>query len=894
MGNKEDRSVNWHQLDPDETVQKLQSSETGLASEEAHRRYEEYGPNELIVKQRKSLWMMFLDQFKDFMILVLIAAAVVAGVIGEPVDSIAIAVIVILNAVLGFVQEYRAEKAMAALKKMAAPSAVVIRDGQAETVSAERLVPGDLVLLEAGNVVPADLRLNEAVQLRIQEATLTGESVPVEKDSTTIKEADLSIGDRKNMAYKGTLVSYGRGRGLVTHTGMKTELGRIAGLLQDQDEGRTPLQKRLTAFGQKLAYAVLAICVIVFVAGLLRGEPPLLMLLTAISLAVAAIPEALPAVITISLALGAKKLVKQQALVRKLPAVETLGSVTYICSDKTGTLTVNRMIVEEVYVNGRLHRSNELLPSAREAGEGGSLSDRNPVNLLFSAMALCNDTRRDASDALIGDPTETALFDLAHAKGYDRERLDKRYPREAEIPFDSDRKLMTTFHPWENGQIVSFTKGAVEEILERCETAFGDSGQKAIDRDKILEAAEKIAGNGLRTLGFAMRVWDAVPDPLTSEQAEKDMVFIGMVGMMDPPRPEAAKAVAMCRSAGIRPVMITGDHPSTAAIIAERVGIIHSAERSVMTGRELAQLPLDAFEERVERIGVYARVAPEQKLKIVKALQDKGHFVAMTGDGVNDAPALKRADIGVAMGITGTDVSKEASHMILLDDNFATIVKAVREGRRIFDNIRKFIKYTMTSNSGEIFTIFLAPFLGLPIPLLPIHILWINLVTDGVPGLALAAEPGEQDIMSRPPRDPKESIFAKGLGAHILWVGLLMGAVSIATQALFINSTQAHWQTMVFTVLCLSQMGHVLAVRSEQDFFFKQGALSNKPLLGAVLLTFVLQMATIYVPILNPIFKTVPLTTGELFITFLMSTVVFIGVEIEKAVKRSKSSNFEG
>jgi Ca2+-transporting ATPase len=505
-------------------------------------------------------------------------------------------------------------------------------------------------------------------------------------------------------------------------------------------------------------------------------------------------------------------------------------------------------------------------------------------------MALCNDTRREASDALIGDPTETALFELALSKGHDRETLQERFPRVGEIPFDSERKLMTTFHPWKNGRIVSFTKGAVEEILERCETVLENNGQGAIDRSKILGEAEKIAGNGLRTLGFALREWDAVPDPLTSEEAEEKMVFIGMVGMMDPPRPEAAEAVAMCRSAGIRPVMITGDHPLTASIIAQRVGIIRSQGNSVMTGRELAQLPLEKFEDGVERIRVYARVAPEQKLKIVQALQEKGHFVAMTGDGVNDAPALKRADIGVAMGITGTDVSKEASHMILLDDNFATIVKAVREGRRIFDNIRKFIKYTMTSNSGEIFTIFLAPFLGLPIPLLPIHILWINLVTDGVPGLALAAEPGERDIMSRPPRHPTESIFANGLGAHIIWVGLLMGGVSILTQALFINSSQTHWQTMVFTVLCLSQMGHVLAVRSERDSFFKQGALSNKPLLGAVLLTLVLQMATIYVPALNPIFKTVPLTIGELFITLLLSTVVFVAVEVEKAVKRSKNA----
>ena len=670
-------------------LEKLQSSDMGLVSEEALRRFERYGPNELVEKRRKAPWMMFLDQFKDFMILVLIAAAVVAGVIGDPVDTIAIAVIVILNAVLGFVQEYRAEKAMAALKKLASPSATVLRNGRAETISADQLVPGDIVILEAGNVVPADIRLMEVAQLRIDEAALTGESVPVEKDTSALKETDLSIGDRKNMAYKGTLVTFGRGRGVVAATGMRTELGRIAALLQDQDEGRTPLQKRLTSFGQKLTYAVLAICAIVFVTGLLRGEPPLLILLTAISLAVAAIPEALPAVITISLALGAKKMVKQQALIRKLPAVETLGSVTYICSDKTGTLTLNRMTVEKVYVGGRLLRADEL-PLAHDQAKEGSHRGKNPLDLLLSALALCNDTRVDGSGTLIGDPTETALFELARGKGFLQGRLDEKYPRLGEIPFDSDRKLMTTFHPWENGRVISFTKGAVEEIADRSLKVLTHQGQEEIDRSKILETAERIAGDGLRALGFAMRIWEKFPDPPTSEQAEKALVLIGIVGMMDPPRPEAGEAVAMCRSAGIRPVMITGDHPLTAEVIARRVGIIHGESKAVMTGRELAQLTLEEFEDRVEKISVYARVAPEQKLKIVNALQDKGHFVAMTGDGVNDAPALKRADIGVAMGITGTDVSKEASHMILLDDNFATIIKAVREGRRIFDNIRKF------------------------------------------------------------------------------------------------------------------------------------------------------------------------------------------------------------
>ena len=878
----------WYRLDPEQARARLRTTLDGLGSDEAEQRHERYGPNKLTEKRRKSPWMMFADQFKDFMILVLIAAAVVAGAIGEPSDTVAIAVIVLLNAALGFIQEYRAEKAMVALKKMAAPSATVLRDGRTQSLPANRLVPGDVVFLEAGNVVPADMRLIETVRLRVDEAVLTGESLPVEKSVGALREDDLPLGDCGNMAYKGTQVTYGRGRGLVTATGMETELGQIAALLQSQEEGRTPLQKRLAVFGRNLAYSVLAVCVIVFIAGLIRGESPLLMLLTAISLAVAAIPEALPAVITISLALGARKLARQHALIRKLPAVETLGSVTYICSDKTGTLTLNRMTVEKVYAGGCLSSVDELQAAwMRDSADAPPLSEKTPIGLLLTGLALCNNVRADVSGEPIGDPTETALYELARKRGYRKEQLEAQYPRKSEIPFDSERKLMTTFHSQGNNGIVSFTKGAVEEVLERCESVLTDRGAGEIDPLRVLESADKMAGEGMRTLGFAMKVWDVLSDPPTPEQ-ESGFIFIGMVGMMDPPRQEAAEAVALCRSAGIRPVMITGDHPLTARVIASRVGIIRSDEGTVMTGRELARLPLEEFESKVEKIGVYARVAPEQKLKIVRALQDKGHFVAMTGDGVNDAPALKRADIGVAMGITGTDVSKESAHMILLDDNFATIVKAVREGRRIFDNIRKFIKYTMTSNSGEIFTIFLAPFLGLPIPLLPIHILWINLVTDGIPGLALAAEPGESDIMRRPPRHPRESIFAKGLGAHIIWVGLFMAAVTIGTQAWFFNENGSHWQTMVFTVLCLSQMGHVLAIRSEKASLFRQSLLSNKPLLGAVLLTFALQMATIYVPLLNPVFKTEPLTVVELAWTLALSTLVFLAVELEKAVKRFK------
>jgi len=881
---KKSGSIPWHALGLGEVADRLQSSATGITMEEAGQRQGRFGLNVLVEKKAKSVLMMFLDQFRDFMILVLIAAAVVAGVVGEPADTIAIAVIVLLNAVLGFIQEYRAEKAMAALKKMAAPTATVLRDGNPLNLPAEQLVPGDLVILEAGNIVPADIRLIEAVRLQTEEAALTGEAVPVEKHTQVLVEEELPLGDRKNMVYKGTLVTYGRGQGLVTATGMQTKLGRIAVMLQSQEEGKTPLQKRLTSFGKKLAYAVLAICAIVFIAGMLRGEPPLLMLLTAISLAVAAIPEALPAVITIALALGARKLVQQQALIRKLPAVETLGSVTYICSDKTGTLTLNRMTVEEVYTDGRLFRAEELPISG--GGEEPPLSRRKPLGLLLTALALSNDAREDPSGNVLGDPTEAALFTLAREKGFRRAMLEAAFPRVAELPFDSERKLMTTFHPWADGRVVAFTKGAIEEIVERSKAVLTAGGLTELDRSDILGLADRIAGDGLRALGYGLRVWDDPPDLQDPENVGKGLILLGMVGMMDPPRPEAAEAVALCRSAGIRPVMITGDHPLTARVIARRIGILDGDGQAVMTGQELEKLPLPELEKQVEEIRVYARVAPEQKLKIVKALQDRGHFVAMTGDGVNDAPALKRADIGVAMGITGTDVSKEAAHMILMDDNFATIVKAVREGRKIYDNIRKFIRYLLTTNSGEIWTLFLGPFLGLPIPLLPIHILWINFVTDGLPALALSAEPAEKDLMQRPPRNPRESIFAQGLGVHAVWVGLLMAGVVLGLQAGAIRQGDTHWQTMVFTTLCLLQLGHVLAIRSERLSLFSQGLFSNKLLLGSVLATILLQMATIYIPALNVVFKTEPLTAGELILVFGLSTTVFVAVEIEKFIKR--------
>ena len=878
--------MRWHQKAINEATDDLKSSIQGLSSEEAKKRLEEYGPNELKEGEKKTPLGMFLDQFKDFMILVLIAAAGIAGAMGEVADTIAIVVIVVINAIIGFVQEYRAEKAMEALKMMAAPTATVMRDGVPAFIPTSEVIPGDVVILEAGRIIPADLRIIESAQLKVEEAALTGESVPVEKSTTPLHDEMIPLGDRKNMAYKGTVVSYGRGRGIVVGTGMETELGRIATMLQTEEEVKTPLQKRLAIVGKRLALAALAICAIVFTVGIMRGESPVLMFLTAVSLAVAAIPEALPAVVTISLALGARKMVKQNALIRKLPAVETLGSVTYICTDKTGTLTLNKMTVEEIYVDGKLHKPEDekIRGSEDRISQLLNPSSSQP-HALLKAMALSNDAAPDVGGKILGDPTEVALYLAAEKAGFKKTILEKDNERVSEIPFDSDRKCMTTMHTYRKGGFRSFTKGGVEIVLAKSINILTSDGIKEIDRDEIIRISERMAAEGLRVLAVGTRRWDAVPEKMIHEEVESALTFLGLVGIMDPPREEAKEAVALCKSAGIIPVMITGDHPITARAIARRLGIIDD-DGEVITGTHLDRLSMEEFEKKVLDIRVYARVAPEQKLKIVKGLQDKGQYVAMTGDGVNDAPALKRADIGIAMGITGTDVSKEAAHMILLNDNFATIVGAVREGRRIYDNIRKFFKYMLTSNSGEVWTLFLAPFLGLPIPLLPIHILWINLVTDGAPALALTVEPAEGDVMKRKPRPPEEGLFAGGMWQHILWVGLLMAGITLFIQAWAIKTGHAHWQTMVFTVLCLSQFGHVLAIRSEKESLFTQGVFSNKPLLGAVLLAFVLQMATIYVPILNPVFKTEPLTMSELILSLALSSVVFFAVEVEKYFKR--------
>jgi Ca2+-transporting ATPase len=861
-----------HILSAAQTAELLQVKPAhGLDTDEASERYRRFGPNSIRESEQRGFLYKLLMQFRDVMILVLLAAAVIASAIGETSDTIVILVIVLLNAIIGAVQEYRAEQAVAALKKMTAPDARVRRSGHFHTIPSDEVVPGDIVLIEAGNVVPCDLRLLETVDCQVDESALTGESTTVDKQTEKLDVEDLLAADRTNMAFKGTNVTRGRALGVAVATGDRTEIGRIAALLREHEKQLTPLQTRLGRFSKRLAAAVIMIALVVFIAGLLRGEGLLLMFMTSVSLAVAAIPEALPAVITIALALGAKKMGLHNALMRRLPTVETLGSVTWICSDKTGTLTTNEMRLE------LLHAAGDDFPSLSEKD-----SDAPLWNLLGRALALSTDVTLDIQGRAVGDPTEIALYLGALDGEFIKEDLEKEHPRLAELPFESKRRRMTTLHD-DAGRVLSFTKGAPEAVLPVCSSQLAVDGSEEPLSDELHAEAEKMADQGYRVLAIACRRFDSVPGTLHPDEIESEMQFLGLVGLIDPPRPEALKAVRDCRTAGIHPVMITGDHPGTARAIARRLEI---ASDGVMTGAEMAQLGDDELARRVKEISVYARVSPEQKIDIVKALQAHGEYVAMTGDGVNDAPALKRANIGIAMGQKGTDVAREASDMVLMDDNFATIVRAVREGRRIFDNIRKFIKYTMTSNSGEVWTLFLAPFLGLPLPLVPVQILWINLVTDGLPGLAMSLEPHEKNIMQRPPRPPEERIFAHGMWQHMLWVGLLIGGLSLGAQAWAWHGGSENWQTIVFTVLTFSQLVHALVIRSETESLFAIGLFSNPQLLLAVLLTIVLQLVVIYVPFFNDVFQTSPLEMRELLVCFLLPLVVFVLVELEKLASR--------
>ncbi len=857
--------MNWHLINQHELIEILGAKPDGLQQVDAEEKLLTHGVNELVREKKKPLWLKFLTQFSDFMILVLLGAAVLAGIVGDIADTLIILLIVVVNAIIGFVQENKAENAVEALRNMSAPFATVLRDGNIKIIAAKELVPGDTVLMEAGQIVPADIRLLEVHSFKTQEASLTGESEDVEKHSKELEGEDMPLGDRKNMAFKGTFATYGRAKGVVVQTGMETEMGKIAKLLSGGDS-TTPLQRRMAAFGKKLSLFILAVCAIIFAVNYLRGEEIFTVVLTVISIAVAAIPEALPAVIGVALAFGAKRMVRRQALIRKLPAVETLGSVTYICTDKTGTLTQNKMQVEKSLLIG---------------------NDEHTKHLVLLNMALSNDVQFNEKNEAVGDSTELALYNYAITQQYAKKELEQTCPRVAEMPFDSERKCMSTLHQYKNRHLL-LVKGAVESLLERSQ----ETGE-LIKKD-ILHQTEAMASQGYRVLAHACRWIDNFNQDTVVQELENKLTIIGLTGILDPPRQEAALAIADCYTAGIHPVMITGDHPETARSIASKIGILTPGDAgnplAVITGKELAKLNWDDFLSRVLKIKVYARVSPEQKLHIVKALQEKKEIVAMTGDGVNDAPALKNADIGVAMGITGTDVSKEAADMILLDDNFASITKAVQEGRRIFDNIHKFIKYALASNTGETLLIFLAPLTGMPIPLLPVQILWMNLVTDGLPGLAFSGEKPEKDIMQRPPRNPNQGIFSDGMGSYIFWVGLLIGAIGLATQAWAIEATGTHWQTIVFNVLCLSQMGHALAIRSRTESFFRMSLFSNKPLLGAVVLTFLLQIAVTYVPFLQDIFKTTALTASEFVIVGVISSMVFIVLEIEKAVRlRTKS-----
>jgi len=903
----------WYRSTKEDTLLNLNTDlGQGLPYAEAQRRLAEHGPNELTDRGLKSPWLILWEQLIAVMVVILIIAAVVSALLGDYKDATAIMAIVILNAILGFTQEYRAEKAVAALKKMAVPSVRVRRDGRVQEISARELVSGDIIHLGAGNVVPADARLIECANLHTQEAALTGESEPVEKTATTLSGENLPLGDRLNMVYMGTVVSYGRGVAVVVETGMQTELGNIAEMIQNVVREPTPLQRRLDQLGRGLAFASLGIVAIVFVLGLLRGEDLRLMFLTAISMAVAAIPEGLPAVVTIALALGAQRMLKRQSLIRKLPAVETLGSVDVICSDKTGTLTENRMTVTVLDVFGETQTIDALLQKGIPVLDADLTSIEQPcvrsLGLLVKAAALCNDAMlehvQDGGDYFraLGDPTEGALVVAAAQLGMLKPVLESRWQRVAEIPFTSERKRMTTIHrvnvlpnqteaPWRDAPYVAFGKGSVDGLLDIASHVWsGDQTIPLTDElhQRILAANDSLAQDGQRVLGVVFRSLSTLPEKVVEAEIEIAVTFLGLIGMIDPPRPEVKEAVQICKTAGIRPVMITGDHPLTAQSIARELGIADDGR--TITGRELEKLSVGELEALVEITAVYARVEPEHKLKIVQALQNKGHVVAMTGDGVNDAPALKKADIGVAMGITGTDVSKEAADMVLLDDNFATIVTAVREGRTIYDNLRRFIKYTMTSNSGEIWVMLLAPLIGMPLALLPLQILWINLMTDGLPGLALGIEPAEKGIMQRSPYHPKENIFGRGMGRHIIWVGLLMGLVSLGVGFWAWSTSRNDWQTLVFTTLTLSQMGHALAIRSGKESFFKIGLLTNKALLGAVLLTFVLTLVVVYVPFMQGLFKTDALPPIDLALSLGLSTVVFWAVELEKWLGRRKGS----
>lgn len=895
----------WYNETIDYALQNVKSDcVTGLWEAEARLRLSQHGPNELLDKGTRNPWRIFLAQFASTVVLVLVFSTIISAALGDVKNALTIGAILILNALLGFTQEHRAEKALAALKRLSVPNVKVRRDGRVQEISARDVVPGDLVLLEVGNAVPADGRIVESVNLRTQEAALTGESEPIEKRSDVLELRDLPLAERFNMAYAGTMVTYGRGLMVVTETGMKTELGRIAALIQSVPQDTTPLQKRLDQLGSRLAFVALGIVGIIFVLGLVRGEDLKLMFMTAVSIAVAAIPEGLPAIVTINLAFGAQRLLKRRALIRQLPAVETLGSVTVICTDKTGTLTENKMAVALLDVAD--HQIDLRNAPANEAvvGPSETLERREALNLMLIGGALCNDSilenRKEDPAHLhaIGDPTETALALAAVRYGFHKSQLERVSPRVCEFPFDSSRKRMSTVHRVTAESTfreiigphsyVAFVKGSADSLLTISSHVLVNGTTVEMNqawRNRIHATHNALAQNGMRVMGVAFRPLDTSPDGRSQEQIETQLTFVGLIGLQDPLRQEVKDAVKTCLSAGIKPVMITGDHPLTAQSIAKELGL---SEGRPLTGTELDRLSPIELESLVDKTSVYARVSPEHKLNIVQALQNRGHIVAMTGDGVNDAPALKKADIGVAMGITGADVAKESADMVLLDDNFATIVAAVKEGRVIYENIRKFLLYLLTGNVGEILVMFLAPLIGMPIALLPVQILWMNLITDGIPALAIGVEPAGRNVMKRPPIRSQENIFDRGMGHKIIWIGAMVGFVPLTVGAWYWRHGDPAWQTMVFTTLITTHVSMAFAFRSQHESFFRMSLLSNKLLLAAVIISIVLQIAVVYTPLLQSFFGTVALPPRDLAVSLILSTLVFWMVEVEKWIQRRR------
>ncbi|CAB1128525.1 P-type calcium transport ATPase (sporulation) [Candidatus Hydrogenisulfobacillus filiaventi] len=878
----------WHTLTPDEVAMELRTdAERGLTSREAVTRLSAVGPNAIAGARPRPAWRLLLSQFGDFMVLVLLAATGVSFALGEVADAVTIVAIVVMNALLGFVQEYRAERSVEALKALTAPTARVRRDGRWQVLPARELVPGDLIELEAGDRVPADARLLTAVQLETEEAALTGESAAVAKRVEALADPHLGPADRANMVFMGTTVSRGRGLAVVVATGMATEMGAIAHLMREATEDRTPLQRRLEHLGHVLVALSLAIVGLVVLTGVWRGEPLYAMFLTGVSLAVAAIPEGLPAIVTVALALGVQRMIRRHAIVRRLPAVETLGSTTVICSDKTGTLTLNRMSVTELWAGGRQWRRRE----DRFLSDGGPAAGSDVEDLL-QAGALCTNARlATGGEPAAGDPTELAILEAAAATGQDPVALGRRFHRRGEIPFEPERRSMAVAVEDRQGSLRAVVKGAPDRILPQCRflrlegrVVVFDEGRRAAVR----AALEAMAGRALRVLAVAERPLRGL-EP--AGEWERDLVLLGLVGMMDPPRPDAVDAIRVAARAGIRTVMITGDHPHTARAIAESMGILRRGER-VVTGQELDAMSDEELAAAVTGIRVYARVAPPHKLRVVRAWKARGEVVAMTGDGVNDAPAVKEADIGVAMGLTGTDVTKEAAAMILTDDNFATIVRAVEEGRAIYDNIRKFVRYLLSCNIGEVLVMFLAAFLGIPLPLLPIQILFVNLVTDGLPALALGVDPPDPETMARPPRPPGESLFARGLGVRIAVRGLLIGLSTLLVFEWALGPGGASLQgarTMALATLILSQLLHVFDVRAEDRGLLAVGLFSNPWAVVAVLTSTLMLLAVLYVPTLAAAFRVEPLGIRRWAVVLLASAFVqILAVMRELATGRAR------